>query len=69
MPKSDLQLAGGDYALVADRITLFYAPLLLGSEGVDPFHGVLSTGIEETRRWRTIRTARFGGDALVSVER
>lgn len=25
MPKSDLQLAGGDYALVADRITLFYA--------------------------------------------
>ena len=24
MPKSDLQLAGGDYALVADRITLFY---------------------------------------------
>jgi diaminohydroxyphosphoribosylaminopyrimidine deaminase / 5-amino-6-(5-phosphoribosylamino)uracil reductase len=54
---------------LVDRLTLFYAPLLLGVQGIDPFRGVPSFALDQTRRWTTVRAARFGLDAMISVER
>lgn len=54
---------------LVDRLTLFHAPLLLGEHGVDPFRGVPSTDLDRTRRWSTVRAARFGVDSMISVER
>ncbi len=53
---------------LVDRLTLFYAPMLLGSEGVDPFRGINSLALDDTRRWRTVRTGTFGSDFMISVE-
>ena len=50
-----------------DRLQLFYAPLLLGPEGVAAFAGVGSPPIEMARRWRTLRSERFGADTLITL--
>jgi diaminohydroxyphosphoribosylaminopyrimidine deaminase / 5-amino-6-(5-phosphoribosylamino)uracil reductase len=57
-----------DQALV-DRLTLFYAPLFLGSEGGDPFRDLSSSPLDLAHRWTLRRIERFGADALVSLDR
>jgi diaminohydroxyphosphoribosylaminopyrimidine deaminase/5-amino-6-(5-phosphoribosylamino)uracil reductase len=52
---------------VVDRLTLFYAPLFLGPEGLSPFGAMLSPAIEQAARWRTVRSAAFGSDAFLSL--
>jgi len=54
---------------VVDRLHLFYAPLFLGAEGVDPFAGLSSPAIEEARRWRRIDTGAFGPDTHITLAR
>lgn len=56
-------------AQLVDRLTLFYAPILLGPEGASPFAELSSPAIEEAGRWRRIRTEAFGPDTLVSLQR
>lgn len=56
-------------AHLVDRLTLFYAPLLLGSEGASPFAALPSPAIEDAARWRRIRTEAFGPDTMVSLQR
>lgn len=56
-------------AQLVDRLTLFYAPVLLGPQGASPFAEVPSPVIEEAGRWRRIRTEAFGPDTLVSLQR
>ena len=57
-------LLAGD---LVDRLSLFYAPLLLGERGLFPFPGA-STPLDEARRWRRLRTGAFGEDTLVTLE-
>jgi diaminohydroxyphosphoribosylaminopyrimidine deaminase / 5-amino-6-(5-phosphoribosylamino)uracil reductase len=54
---------------LVDRLTLFYAPVLLGPEGRSPFAGIPSARIEEVRRWSTRRRALFGPDTLITAGR
>jgi diaminohydroxyphosphoribosylaminopyrimidine deaminase/5-amino-6-(5-phosphoribosylamino)uracil reductase len=56
-------------ARLVDRLTLFYAPVLLGPEGAAPFAGLPSPPIEEAGRWRRIRTDSFGPDTMILLER
>jgi diaminohydroxyphosphoribosylaminopyrimidine deaminase / 5-amino-6-(5-phosphoribosylamino)uracil reductase len=53
---------------LVDRLTLFIAPLLLGSEAVDPFREVASPPLADAPRWKLVRSAAFGADTLISVE-
>jgi diaminohydroxyphosphoribosylaminopyrimidine deaminase/5-amino-6-(5-phosphoribosylamino)uracil reductase len=50
-----------------DRLTLFYAPLLLGPAALSGFGGVVSPPLAEAHRWRRLRTAAFGADTLISM--
>jgi diaminohydroxyphosphoribosylaminopyrimidine deaminase/5-amino-6-(5-phosphoribosylamino)uracil reductase len=54
---------------LVDRLTLFYAPILLGADAADPFRELPSFTLGESRRWKHVRTESFGVDTLVSVER
>lgn len=54
---------------VADRMYLFYAPLLLGPDAPSPFAGVGSPPIEAAPRWRRVATQTFGADTLVTLAR
>jgi diaminohydroxyphosphoribosylaminopyrimidine deaminase/5-amino-6-(5-phosphoribosylamino)uracil reductase len=54
---------------LVDRLSLFYAPLLLGPGALEPFGGLPPSTLEGTRRWRLVRSANYGNDTLVSVER
>lgn len=52
---------------VVDRQYLFYAPVLLGPEALNPFGGIGSPGIREATRWRHVRTETFEGDTLITL--
>jgi diaminohydroxyphosphoribosylaminopyrimidine deaminase/5-amino-6-(5-phosphoribosylamino)uracil reductase len=52
---------------LVDRLYLFYAPLFLGPEGLNPFAGLESPPIGEAPRWRRVATAAFGADTLVTL--
>lgn len=52
-----------------DRQYLFYAPVLLGPEALNPFGGIGSPGIGEATRWRHVRTETFEGDTLITLAR
>jgi diaminohydroxyphosphoribosylaminopyrimidine deaminase/5-amino-6-(5-phosphoribosylamino)uracil reductase len=52
-----------------DRMHLFYAPVLIGPEGVAPFGGIASPALAEAARWRRIDTQAFGADTLVTLAR
>lgn len=54
---------------LVDRLTLFYAPILLGPEAVSPFAGIRSPPLAEVHRWRHVRTRVFAPDTLVELER
>lgn len=56
-------------AELVDRLSLFYAPLLLGPRGRDPFAGLGSPAIAEALRWRRVRSAAFGPDTLIELAR
>lgn len=51
---------------LVDRLTLIYAPLLLGEGGRSPF-SLPGTRLEVAHRWRTLRQERFGPDTLISL--
>ena len=40
-----------------------------GNRVLDPFRDMPSRPLEETERWHVVRTARFGDDTLISLER
>ncbi len=52
-----------------DRLSLFYAPLLLGPRGRAPFAEIGSPAIAGALRWRRLRTETFGPDTLIVLER
>jgi diaminohydroxyphosphoribosylaminopyrimidine deaminase / 5-amino-6-(5-phosphoribosylamino)uracil reductase len=54
---------------LVDRMTLFYAPVLLGPEGLSPFALIPSDRIDEVLRWRTLGHTSFGPDTLISFSR
>ena len=54
---------------LVDRLSLFYAPLLLGEGALSPFVGVEVESLMEARRWRHLRTAAFGIDTLITLAR
>ena len=54
---------------LVDRLTLFYAPLLLGPGGRSAFGGIPDAPIGEAPRWRRVRTRAFGQDTLVALAR
>lgn len=51
---------------MVDRLTLFYAPVLLGAEALSPFT-LEGWQLGEAPRWRRFRTAAFGPDTLISL--
>jgi len=54
---------------VVDRMYLFYAPLLIGPEGMAPFGGIASPPLADAVRWRPIRTQFFGVDTMLTLAR
>lgn len=52
-----------------DRMYLYYAPLLLGPEGLSPFAGTASPPIGEAARWRRVETQTFGADTRITLAR
>lgn len=52
---------------LVDRLSLFYAPIVLGPEGASPFAGVESRTIEAASRWRRLETRALGPDTLISL--
>jgi diaminohydroxyphosphoribosylaminopyrimidine deaminase/5-amino-6-(5-phosphoribosylamino)uracil reductase len=52
-----------------DRLTLFYAPLLLGEWGVGAFRGLPGGALASTPRWRHLRSEVFGADTLITLAR
>jgi diaminohydroxyphosphoribosylaminopyrimidine deaminase / 5-amino-6-(5-phosphoribosylamino)uracil reductase len=50
-----------------DRLTLLYAPVLLGAGGRAPFAGVPDAPIAQAHRWRLLRRTAFGADTLISM--
>ena len=54
---------------VVDRLCIFYAPLLLGPEGLPAFGGVASPPISDAARWRRLGTEAFGPDTLITLAR
>lgn len=52
---------------VVDRLTLFYAPLLLGPEARPGFAAISSPLLAGVHRWRRLRTETFGADTLISL--
>jgi diaminohydroxyphosphoribosylaminopyrimidine deaminase / 5-amino-6-(5-phosphoribosylamino)uracil reductase len=54
---------------VVDRLYLFYAPVLLGPLGMNPFGGVPSPALPDAARWRRLETRTFGADTLLVLGR
>ncbi|CAN5763111.1 bifunctional diaminohydroxyphosphoribosylaminopyrimidine deaminase/5-amino-6-(5-phosphoribosylamino)uracil reductase RibD [soil metagenome] len=54
---------------VVDRLTLFYAPVLLGPEGRSPFSAIPSSPMDQVLRWRTLHRATFGADTMITFAR
>ena len=54
---------------VVDRLLLFYAPVLLGGEALDPFATTPSPPIDQAPRWRRVSTGTFGADTLITLAR
>jgi diaminohydroxyphosphoribosylaminopyrimidine deaminase/5-amino-6-(5-phosphoribosylamino)uracil reductase len=52
-----------------DRLTLFYAPLLLGEWGLGAFGRLPGGALPSTPRWRHLRSEVFGGDTLITLAR
>jgi diaminohydroxyphosphoribosylaminopyrimidine deaminase / 5-amino-6-(5-phosphoribosylamino)uracil reductase len=54
---------------LVDRLTLFYAPILLGPEGRAPFAGLPDARIDDVARWRTVCREAFGPDTMIRFAR
>jgi diaminohydroxyphosphoribosylaminopyrimidine deaminase/5-amino-6-(5-phosphoribosylamino)uracil reductase len=54
---------------VVDRMYLFYAPLLIGPEGMAPFGGIASPPLGDAVRWRPMETQVFGADTMLTLAR
>ncbi|CAA9360205.1 MAG: Diaminohydroxyphosphoribosylaminopyrimidine deaminase / 5-amino-6-(5-phosphoribosylamino)uracil reductase [uncultured Gemmatimonadetes bacterium] len=54
---------------VVDQMYLFYAPLLIGPEGMAPFGGIASPPLADAVRWRPIETQVFGADTMLTLAR
>ena len=52
---------------LADKLTLFYAPKLLGSEGVPMIGALRATRMAESLRYSVSELARFGEDVAVTL--
>jgi diaminohydroxyphosphoribosylaminopyrimidine deaminase / 5-amino-6-(5-phosphoribosylamino)uracil reductase len=52
-----------------DRMYLFYAPVLIGPDGMAPFAGIPSPALADAPRWRHLATEPFGADTLVTLAR
>ena len=54
-------------AAAVDRLTLFYAPILLGSGGHAGFGAVADVTMDGLERWRVVRRASFDADTLIAL--
>jgi diaminohydroxyphosphoribosylaminopyrimidine deaminase / 5-amino-6-(5-phosphoribosylamino)uracil reductase len=54
---------------LVDRLSLFYAPLFLGSDGADPFRDLTSRPLDQADRWTVLGTTAFGDDTLIRLDR
>lgn len=54
---------------VVNRMYLFYAPVLIGPEGMAPFGGIESPPLADAVRWRRIDAQAFGADTMITVAR
>lgn len=54
-------------ARAVDRLTLLYAPLLLGPAARSGFADISSRSLADALRWRRLRTEAFGADTLISL--
>jgi len=52
---------------LADKLTLFYAPKLLGSEGLPMIGALRATKMAESLRYSVSEVERFGGDVAVTL--
>ena len=56
-------------ANLVDRISLFVAPILLGSKATPAFCELRAAPIDSAHRWRRTRTQTFGNDTLLVLDR
>lgn len=54
---------------LVDRLSLFYAPVMVGPSGVPAFGALRDSSLPEARRWRHVRTDVLGSDTLVVLGR
>ena len=54
---------------VVDRMYLFYAPVLIGPEGMAPFGTIPSPALPDAPRWRNLSTDTFGADTRITLAR
>ena len=52
---------------LADKLTIFYAPKLIGSEGVPMIGALRATKMVESLRFSVSEVERFGGDVAVTL--
>jgi len=52
-----------------DRLTLFYAPILLGADGMGGFEEVPGRPLGSVERWRLLDSSVHGHDTLISLAR
>ena len=49
---------------LVDRLVIFRAPLFVGAGSLPAFGGLPAATVDQARRWRVTRTARFGDDEM-----
>jgi diaminohydroxyphosphoribosylaminopyrimidine deaminase/5-amino-6-(5-phosphoribosylamino)uracil reductase len=62
--KTAARFVGGD---LTDKITLFYAPKLVGSEGVPMIGALRATKMTEALRFSVSNVERVGEDVIVTL--
>lgn len=54
---------------LADRLVIFQAPVILGAGSLPAFSGVPAVPLDAAPRWRAVRRASLGEDAMVVLAR
>jgi diaminohydroxyphosphoribosylaminopyrimidine deaminase/5-amino-6-(5-phosphoribosylamino)uracil reductase len=49
---------------LVDRLIIFRAPIILGSDALNAFAGLPSATLGDAKRWRVVQSRRFGDDEM-----